>query len=183
MKHEKRKYLIQFLLKLSLICSGILVALLMTAWLLGIHYNNTPSVPTGFYQRISASITKGSYVEICPPNREPFLTAHRYGYIKVGSCPNQMRFLLKKVAAMPGDTISITEKGLTINGKYYPNSVPLSEDLYYHSFDHFFIKDYQLKENEVLLMGENPASYDARYFGLLPLSDVISVMKPVWIFY
>ncbi|PSJ16183.1 S26 family signal peptidase [Nitrosomonas supralitoralis] len=38
----------------------------------GIYYNNTPSLPVGFYKIIDEPVERGVYVSFCPPQDEVF---------------------------------------------------------------------------------------------------------------
>jgi signal peptidase I len=81
---------------------------------------------------------------------------------------------IKRVAALPGETVEIKDETLYINEQKIQH--PALKDIKYPDRD--FIskegKPYKVPDNQIFVIGDNSAnSYDSRDFGSIPLSDVI----------
>lgn len=125
-----------------------------------IFFNNSPSVPVGFYWKQNQDIFfKGNIVFFKVPDKtRRFLTEQNL--IK-----EENKYILKKIGATEGDHILIKDKKLYINSEliyevieHTFNGVPLNpiESL-----------DYTLKKGEYFLIGDLKESYDSRYFGIV----------------
>ena len=146
----------------------------------GFRINTSPSIPIGIYRITSTPLTVGSYVLLCPENKEPFITAQKRGYIGAGYCPGGLGYMFKRVAAMKNDIITMNDKGLHINGRLYPNSKPFKHDALNRALPIWHATQTRLKAGEVLLMTQGDKnSFDARYFGPIPQQQIISVVQPV----
>ena len=142
--------------------------------------NTNTSVPPGLYLRHDRPLGIGKIVTFCPPNRPEFQEARTRGYIQGGSCPDNYAMMMLKVAAKYKDTVTINADGVTVNDAIYPQSKALSQDAEGRAMPALAINHYELKENELLLMSDSPADpYDSRYFGLINVEQVDSVVKPV----
>ncbi|WP_255252066.1 S26 family signal peptidase [Nitrosomonas ureae] len=91
----------------------------------GIYYNNTPSLPMGFYKIIDAPVGRGAYFSFCPPQNEVFEMAMMRHTISTGNCPGGYGMLLKRVFAQAGDRVSIGRAGIVVNGKLLSNSAQI----------------------------------------------------------
>ncbi|MBO7072625.1 MAG: conjugative transfer signal peptidase TraF, partial [Acetobacter sp.] len=122
----------------------------------------------------------GSYVLLCPENKEPFITAQKRDYIGAGYCPGGLGYMFKRVAALPNDIITTTANGMYINGKLYPNSKPFKHDALNRVLPIWHAHQTRLKTGEVVLMTQGDQnSFDARYFGPLPQQQIVSVVQPI----
>jgi type IV secretory pathway protease TraF len=87
-----------------------------------------------------------------------------------------LKLPLKQIAALPGDTVRVTPAGSYVNGKLWPHSgIPASAPT------HFPFGTYVLHPNQLWVLGDNPLSYDSRYFGMIPESLVNATAKPLLI--
>ncbi len=165
---------------LSLLSIAIVVAFCLS--LLGFTLNPSDSIPKGVYRITHSTTLKGKYVLFCPDNRKAFIEANNRGYISRGFCPSGLGYMMKKVVAISGDIISVTDEGVIVNNKRLPYSTPLLKDGADRALGHWRIKGYKLKDNELLTMTDQDKwSFDGRYYGLIKTAQVKGVLLPVWI--
>ncbi len=154
-------------------------ALLLSAGAAGLRYNGTPSIPLGFYRTAGADVRKGDYVLFCPPDRLAFRIALERRYIEPGDCPSGSYPMMKRILAAKGDRVTIGPDGVTINGVAVPNSKPRPHDGSKRPLP--AIRESQtLTDGDVIVMGENPVSYDSRYFGPIPRQQISSALRPLY---
>ncbi len=146
----------------------------------GIYINTTPSLPVGFYKVVDESIVSGAYVAFCPPQNAVFDMAKNRSYINRGNCPGGYGLLLKRVFAQSGDTVSIDQAGIFVNGEHLPNSAQLTADAEGHPLPQYRLQAV-LDDSEYLLLSDvNPQSFDARYFGLIARDQIWQVVRPIF---
>ena len=146
----------------------------------GIYINTTPSLPVGFYRIVDEPIVSGAYVAFCPPQNAVFDMAKDRSYINRGDCPGGYGLLLKRVFAQSGDSVSIDQAGIFVNGEHLPNSAQLKTDAEGHALPQYRLKAV-LEDSEYLLLSDlNPQSFDARYFGLIPRDQIRQAVRPVF---
>lgn len=81
---------------------------------------------------------------------------------------------VKRVAALPGETIEIRDKTIYINGRIV--QCPALDNIEHHSTGSFGIESqpYTVPQDSVFVLGDNSAnSQDSRHFGPIPRTDVI----------
>jgi conjugative transfer signal peptidase TraF len=145
----------------------------------GIHFNLTDSLPMGLYRAVPDSPTHGSLVSVCLPDDLAALAKDR-GYGRPGSCPGGIAPLLKRIVAIPGDTVLITESGLTVNDAPIPNTTRLVRDSEGREIPMIEVGTYQTVQGELwLIANHSTRSWDSRYFGAIPMDRVQSVMRPL----
>jgi conjugative transfer signal peptidase TraF len=167
--NKMRIWAVVFLIALLLLCSAIAA---------GLRINGTPSFPLGFYFAIRKRPEKGDLVFVAPPPLSLFTLAKERGYFNVAYSPT--RHLLKRLAAVAGDRVTIDPDGVEVNGIRLANSAPYNHDGAGRPLRPYVLKDHILVPNEVLLMSDyNPASFDSRYFGPLQATTIESVIKPL----
>ena len=107
--------------------------------------------------------------------------ARERGYLNVAYC--SVNHLLKRLAGVPGDRVTIDAAGVEVNGIHLANSSPLPCDAAGRPLQAFLLKDRILAPGEVLLMSDyNPQSFDSRYFGPIEETAIESVVTPVLTF-
>ncbi|MER0204509.1 MAG: conjugative transfer signal peptidase TraF [Nitrosomonas sp.] len=157
-----------------------LFVLSIGAKIIGIYINTTPSLPVGFYKVVDEPIVSGAYVAFCPPQGAVFDMAMDRSYINQGNCPGGYGLLLKSVFAQSGDTVSIDQAGIFVNGKHLPNSAQLTADPEGQPLPQYRLQAV-LDDAEYLLLSDlNPQSFDARYFGLIAHSQIKQVVRPIF---
>lgn len=160
-----------FFLVVTLISMISLAALLIKEG--GYRFNFTESFPYGIYQDIkNKNLSKGDMVVFCPPKKEIFDFAMKQGFLSAGECPNGSVSLLKKVVAMDGDSIKITDK-VYVNGE--PVKKSTIQKFPYKSMDLTLGKD------QLFLMSDFcEMSFDSRYFGEIDRKQIVSIVRPVF---
>ena len=162
----------------------VVVAALATANVTGLRINGTPSMPRGLWRVTSteAPLRRGAVVTICPPDTPPFREAAARGYIPAGSCPGRYEPLVKPIGAASGDVVAMSESGVTVNGRAIRGTAPLAQDSAGRPLRPVRPGTYPVAPGEVwLLSGHDPRSFDSRYFGPVPASNVQGVAQPVWV--
>jgi conjugative transfer signal peptidase TraF len=157
----------QKLLKLLLIVTGVSIfAAVSLSRLVG--WNSSPSAaPVGFYWRSAPHLERGQLVEVCLPSAWAQFAIAR-GYIGYSwRCPDGSEALAKTVVGMPGDTLWID-----------PATV-LPRDHLGRPMPHVLGREH-LKAGEIWLHGSAPNSFDSRYYGAVPIANVIANLSPLW---
>ncbi|WP_084267422.1 conjugative transfer signal peptidase TraF [Azohydromonas lata] len=162
---------------------GVLLVLgALIVHVLGLRWNSTASIPRGLYISTDEPVRPGAYVFVCPPPTEPFVLARARGYLDGGACPGQFQGLMKLVVAADHDRVEFAADAVRVNGHALPASRRIEQDGMGRPLPHPVSASTTL-DHEVLLMGEgNPKSFDARYFGPVPVSQVQAVIRPVLTF-
>lgn len=140
----------------------------------GLSINVTPSMPIGLWivQPLTSKPERGLIVAICADRGPSSPVAGAHGL----SCPDGHPLLLKPVAAIPGDHVSVGEAGLSVNGKSLPDSRarPVTGPQAM-PFGHYTVADGEIW---VIATG-HPRSYDSRYLGPLPISNIRGRASPI----
>ena len=145
----------------------------------GIVYNG-PNIPAGLYMKVDKPLAIGRVVVFCPPNRSEFKEARDRAAISAGSCPDNFGTMMLKVAAKRKDSVSINENGVFVNEMLLPQSKPLAQDREGRPMPIAKLDHYELKQNEILLMSDSKDyPFDGRYFGLLDVEQVDSVISRI----
>ena len=86
----------------------------------GLRVNGTDSEPIGIYwAAVPRAPAKGDFVFALPPAEPIFKLAKERGYLAAGTCG-----LIKQVAALSGDRVTIGVQGVQVNGVLLKNSAP-----------------------------------------------------------
>ena len=132
----------------------------------GLRFNPTPSLPKGIYRLTPETPARGDLVSFCLEGEFAELALER-GYLEPGSCPSGLRPLLKRLAALPGDSID-------------PSAFPLrSVDSHRRSISPFQLPRV-VPSDMALVLADHPGSFDSRYFGFVPL-DSLQRVEPVFV--
>ena len=144
---------------------------------LRIRINTSPSLPIGLYQ--VASGPDATLVEFCPP--EPFGSmANARGYRQRGTCPDGGAPLMKPVVARAGDVVSVSKRGVAVNGRGLLNSVPLTRDTGGRPLTPWPYGTYTVQPGTIwVISGYHPRSFDSRYFGPVPEALVRNCVRPL----
>lgn len=171
--------------KLSVFTSIFLISLIALAALfhaLGFRINLTESIPIGLYRITNEAPIKNAYVIFCPDNRESFRLARDRGYIDHGLYCDGYGYLMKKVVAVSGDILSVTNKGVFVNHKLTPYSKPKLQDGMKRALPQWQVMNYQLQKDEVMTMtSQSEWSFDGRYYGLVHTGQIKGMITPIWV--
>ena len=165
---------------------GLATAAQLWAWRADATYrlNATPSMPIGLWavsRRPPApkTLARGTIVAICLP-MSVGIRARERGYVSGGECPGGTTPMLKTIAAVTGDTVTVSTDGMSVNGVHLPRSNALTQDSKGRPLVGMAIGTYHVPWTVVwLYAGHDPRSYDSRYYGGLPTSNIIGSAWPL----
>ena len=168
------------------VCAGgaTILTALGAAYAAGLRINTTPSMPSGLWTIVSARTVpkRGDIVAVCLPDGVALGQAVHRGYIAAGSCPNEAEPLVKPVAAVGGDLVTVSANGISVNEAPVANSAALARDEAGRVLHRVAAGSYRVAPDEVwLLSGHDPRSFDSRYFGAVPIAGVVGVARPLWV--
>lgn len=153
--------------------------IVLAAGIRGYRTNTTPSEPLGLWR--IASLTRspqiGDRVFVCLPPDDVALAAIERGYLRFGLCEGWSAPLIKTVMALRGNEVAIG-RHVTIDGAILPHSKVQAYDgkgrrMLPHSGG-------IIPENHVFLHSPFVGSYDSRYFGPVPTSQIIGLAEEVF---
>lgn len=153
----------------------------------GLRCNVTPSMPVGLYRLVEGLPDRGDPVAFCLDSCGVFPDlAKEREYLKPGSCACGLCPLLKKLAALPGDTLVIDAEGIHIlppggaDFRLWPHSRIKTVDSQGRPVPSALTAGV-IPPGQALTLGQHPGSFDSRYFGFVPLA-ALHKAEPVWIF-
>ena len=148
---------------------------------LRVRVNWTDSLPRGLYLVNAvprAGVVRGEIVVACPPR--PYAEIGRdHGYLIAGGCPGGVAPVLKLVAARAGDVVQLSSSGIEVNGSRLPGTVLLAADNRGDPPVHVAFGRYRVPAGEIWLFTPKPNGYDSRYFGPVPMKNVLNVARPL----
>jgi conjugative transfer signal peptidase TraF len=167
--------------KISMILSTVLLFIIGSGVLLkqfGVAINLTSSMPLGVYLRINKSnLQQGDIVAICLPKAIAQEGLHKH-YLSRGHCATGTMPVIKQVIAIPGDNVSLSAAGMTVEGKFF--KAPIQQyDHHSHTIRQFVLPGYYPKTTGVWLYGNNNVenSWDSRYFGGIEWEGSLNFFK------
>ena len=85
----------------------------------------------------------------------------------------------KIVAGVPGDLVSVTAEGISINGQHWgPLNLEVVEKAGLELSELY--TEYTIPDGKYLMLGTLPRSYDGRYWGLVEKRQFIGRAYPLW---
>lgn len=171
--------------KLSIIIAIFLISTIAAGLLfhsMGFRINLTESIPVGLYRITGTDPLKNAYVIFCPDDRQTFRLAEKRGYIDHGLYCNGYGYLMKKVVAVSGDILSVTNEGVFVNQILIPYSKPKLQDGMNRTLPQWQVMNYQLQEDEIMTMtSQSEWSFDGRYYGLVHTRQIKGMITPIWV--
>ena len=161
---------------------ALAVAGTLTLGAAGVRPNWTPSLPVGLYlvrtRPASWTPARDDIVRVCPPRAAAALALAR-GYLAPGACPSGTVPLLKPVAAVAGDTVTVTAEDVRVNGRRVASG-PLARDSQGRPLVAMAPSAYPVAPGTVWLLSTyNAASFDSRYYGPVPTSLIDGTARPL----
>jgi conjugative transfer signal peptidase TraF len=167
---------------LAMLGPVIAVALLVALGrLFGLRISLTDSAaPAGIYRIVSGiPAYRGQLVGACLPASIEQEGLAR-GYLSKGDCPGGAEPVAKIIGGLPGDLVEVRPELVSVDGKTLPDSAVAERDSIGRSLPHVAWGSRQVAPGEVWLFGfHNARSWDARYFGPVPLTGVRGVLQPI----
>jgi len=148
-----------------------------------LRLNRSGSLPLGLYREDrSLPITYGTHVSACLPGVLARFARSR-GYLPSGEgCPEGVAPVLKRVVALPGDRVWVSEAGLVVEGVPIARTARWAEDSLGRPIPRLPAGLYRVASGEVWVVGTAlPNSWDSRYYGPLPVAS-LRAARPVWTF-
>jgi conjugative transfer signal peptidase TraF len=134
-------------------------------------------MPQGVWiERGNAIYTVGDIVEVCP-----HLADWERVYLGAGDCPNGLEPMLKPIAAVAGDTVSIDPSGVIINGKPIPDTAVLAHDRQRRELHPYAAGSYTVAAGQVWVIVPRSDSLDSRYLGPVSVANIRGLAAPVWV--
>jgi conjugative transfer signal peptidase TraF len=170
----------------SVVCGviALLTAALATSGFAGLRVNDTVSMPRGIWQisKVEAPLRHGQIVIVCPPDTASIREAVVRHYISTGNCPGGYEPLVKPVAAVAGDMVTVTPEGIAVNGRLIGNTAQRAQDYAGRPLQSVPAGAYPVLQGQVwLLSGYSGRSFDSRYLGPIPATNVQGVARPLWV--
>ncbi len=157
---------------------GVALTVIIGGVVGGLRINTTPSEPLGLWRvaPLDRSVRVGDMVFVCPPETDAILEGFERGYLRSGLCPGGFGPLIKRVAALGGQSIEIAG-AVMIDGRPVDSS-----NLVFQDGQRRPLRPYEggtVPSGFVFLHSPFPGSWDSRYFGPVPASGVLGLAKQV----
>lgn len=156
----------------------VVTVLYLVSWASGWHLaiNKTRSMPRGIYVVAPmTAVERGQVVSLCISNEAAARDYAERGYMPAnGQCPSALPRLLKPVAGVPGDLVTITPAGTVVNGRLLPNSRVFGTDSDGRPIAHLPLGwSKRLRSGEYFVLANHiERSLDSRYYGTLLRADL-----------
>ncbi|AYD05294.1 conjugative transfer signal peptidase TraF [Neorhizobium sp. NCHU2750] len=144
----------------------------------GYRVNLTPSEPIGLWRiaSMNAPPRVGDTLFVCMPDNAMMREARLRGYLRFGLCAGRTAPLIKTVAALTGQFIEVGAE-VRIDGRLLAHSRLLAVDGRQRPLTPY--AGGELMAGEVYLHSDFPGSFDSRYFGPLPIKNVLGLAQEV----
>ena len=145
----------------------------------GFRVNFTPSEPIGLWRilPLDRPVRNGDLVFICPPITEAMREARARGYLRYGLCTGGVAPMIKTVAATSGQIVDI-HHDVRIDGNQLAHSQPMAKDARGRQMVPY--RGGVVPSGTLYLHSDFPGSFVSRYFGPLPLENVLGMAREVW---
>jgi len=159
------------------LATALVIGPLSALALAGVSINTTSCLPLGFYQSLPPKpLAVGQTWTVCLPRKWTAFGLQR-GYLHPGTdCPGGSQPLIKEIAGLPGETVTVSQSGVTIDGKRWPLSIPLTRD----TAGRPLVPDYGthvIPPGTVWVMGISSKAWDSRYYGPIPEKGLLQRQK------
>lgn len=168
---------------------GLATLLAATAGL-GLTYNSTASLPVGLYQirPLPADPSRGDVVGVCLTGQAAALARER-GYVQSEGlqpwvygvrCSGSLAVIGKPVAGIPGDTVEVSEHGVSVNGTPLRNGEVRARDRRGRPLPQARRGVRVLRTGEFWIQSQHSGlSYDSRLFGPIYREQIVDRRVPL----
>lgn len=158
---------------------AVVVLALIAPALAGVRINLSASAPVGLWFKAGNNDPRrGDFVFACARPDDIRLGRDR-GYIRWGLCPGGGESLVKQVAAVAGDTVTVTST-VNTNGRVWPQSGLLRADAQGRPLTPWR-QNTTLGSGEYWLMSyHQPKGWDSRYLGPFTQGQILGIAVPIW---
>lgn len=148
----------------------------------GLRLNVTPSLPYLLWVDTPVSqVRRDMVVTFCPPFNKAVRDGRRFGYFTTGPCPHALDRLMKPIAAVPGDLVTLDRFGVRVNGQLLRNSTRYRSDGAGNNLPRLPDGDYPVPPDTFWVISQhNPRSFDSRYFGPITRADILAQSRPAF---
>lgn len=176
--NAKRRVVFQ----IAIFTTAIFAAVLVLGAIVGLRLNiASNSLPPGLYR--IAPRGKGSDLLICPTGIAESISISRGYRPKGAGCGDGYAPLLKPISARYGDTVTVSNAGVSINGRQLLNSRQYARDALGRPLPQVPAGTYPVLPGTVWAISSyNRFSFDSRYFGSIPLDEKVRYANPFWLF-
>lgn len=165
------------------LCLGAagMLALFVAGHAAGLRINFTPSYALGLWRimPLDRDPLAGDLVFLCPPRTPAFALAVERGYLRRGLCPGSVTPLIKTVAAIPGQHVSVTAS-VRVDGVPIAGSAVRDRDAEGRALEPW--SGGVVPAGHLFLHSDFAGSYDSRYFGPVPAEGLLGLAEPVLTF-
>ncbi|MES5047120.1 conjugative transfer signal peptidase TraF [Rhizobium nepotum] len=167
----------------ALFCFGATVVAVFGGGLLlggaGFRINLTPSEPLGIWRisRLDRALQMGDVVFICPPVTDAMREARRRGYLRYGLCAGGVAPLIKSIAATANQRVEIGID-VRIDGQTLAHSRLMTKDGRRRQIEPY--AGGTVSSGYVYVHSDFVGSFDSRYFGPLPVENILGLAQEVW---
>lgn len=138
-------------------------------------------MPLGLYaiKSINKPLKDGDIVAVCLVAPYQNIGLAR-SYILAGSRCNGSAPLIKMIIAIPGDSIILADEEITVNNfvYHYPTE---TYDSKHRQLPKWPRGNYPNTKGYWLIGTNNSHSWDSRYWGFVQYTQIIYLLKPLWI--
>jgi conjugative transfer signal peptidase TraF len=167
-------------IRLALV-GAVIATFVAIVLIIGLRLNFTASMPLGIYRLdhvAPSAMQRGMLVAVCAPAGAAE-QGRRLRYIATGVCSGNSEPLLKTIAAIAGDIITVGSDGVSVNGHLLRNSKPLEVDSSGRPMTRWPIGRYRISRGAVWLYANHERSWDSRYWGPVPTRNILASVAPV----
>ena len=146
-----------------------------------VRINWTDSLPRGLYLVGAVpkkGVVRGEIVVACPSRAYAEL-GREHDYLIRGGCPGGVAPVLKHVAAVAGDVVRLSAAGISVDGTLLAGTALLRVDQHGDPPQHVAFGTYRVGLGAIWLFTSKPNGYDSRYFGPVPIGNVLNVARPL----
>ncbi|OAI47777.1 hypothetical protein AYO45_05600 [Gammaproteobacteria bacterium SCGC AG-212-F23] len=153
----------------------IMLGCIFLAKIWGVIINITPSMREGIYIRTYGEIKRGDIVAACL--KDPYKTIGlKQLYIEKGSKCSGADPIVKKIIAIPGDNVRLTDKYIQVNNTIL--SFPtVTKDSVGRGLNSYPRGNYLHVKGYWLIGTNSPNSWDSRYWGSVEREQILYKIK------